>query len=64
MNIFHHYSGFVIYFFIFLFYIEVYLISNVVLVSVVQQSDSAIHVYLSIIFQILFPFMLLGNISN
>ena len=62
MNIFHHYSGFVICFFIFLFYIEVYLISNVVLVSVVQQSDSAIHVYVSIIFQILFPFMLLGNI--
>ena len=49
-------------FFNFLFYIEVYLISNVVLVSVVQQSDSAIHVYVSIIFQILFPFMLLGNI--
>ena len=50
MNIFHHYSGFVIYFFIFLFYIEVYLISNVVLVSVVQQSDSVIYVMKKIIF--------------
>ena len=50
MNIFHHYSGFVIYFFNFLFYIEVYLISNVVLVSVVQQRDPSIHIYVSIIY--------------
>ena len=34
------------------------------LVSVVQQSDSAIHVYIFIPFQILFPIRLLQNIEQ
>ena len=44
-----------------LFYVEVELIYNVVLVSGVKQSDSVIHI--SILFQILFPFRLLQNIE-
>ena len=40
----------------FLFYIEVQLIYNAVLVSHVQQSNSVIHIHISILFQILFPF--------
>ena len=47
----------------FLFYIGVSLINNVVLVSDVQQSESVIHVYVSILFPILFPFKLLHNIE-
>ena len=39
-------------------YIVVQLIYNV---SGVQQSDSVIHVHVSILFQILFPFRLLHN---
>ena len=39
----------------FLFYIGVELINNVVIVSGVQQSDSVIHIHVSILFQILFP---------
>ena len=35
-----------------------------VLVSGVQQSDSFIHIYVSILFQILFPFRLLQNIEQ
>ena len=49
------------FFFNFLFYIGVQLINNVVLVSGVQQSDSVIHIHVSILFQILFPFRLLHN---
>ena len=37
------------------------MINNVVLVSGVQQSDSVIHIHVSILFQILFPFRLLQN---
>ena len=33
--------------------------NNVVLVSYIQQSDSVIHIYVSILFQTLFPFRLL-----
>ena len=40
------------------------MINNVVLVSGVQQSDSVIHIYVSILFQILFPFVLLHNIEQ
>ena len=39
----------------FLFYIGAQLINNVVLLSGVQQSDSVIHIHISIFFQILFP---------
>ena len=38
--------------------------NNVVLVSGVQQSDSVIHIHVSILFQILFPFRLLHNIEQ
>ena len=48
----------------FLFYIRVQLIDNIVLVSSVQQSDLAIHIYVSILFQILSPFRLLQNIEQ
>ena len=37
---------------------------NVVLVSSVQQRDSDIHVHVSILFQILFPFRLLQSIEQ
>ena len=37
------------------------MINNVVFVSVVQQSDSVIHIHVCILFQILFPFRLLQN---
>ena len=40
------------------------MIYNVVLVSSVQQSDLVIHVHVSILFQILFPFRLLQNIEQ
>ena len=40
------------------------MISNVVLVSGAQQSDSVIHVHVSIFFQILFPYRLLQNIEQ
>ena len=40
------------------------MINNVVLVSGVQQSDSVIHIHVSILFQILFPFRLLENIEQ
>ena len=45
-----------------LFYIGVELINNVRIVAGVQQSDSVI--YISILFQILFPFRLLQNIEQ
>ena len=38
--------------------------NNVVLVSGVQQSNSVIHTHVSILFQILFLFMLLHNIEQ
>ena len=37
------------------------MISNVGLVSGVQQSDSVIHIHVSILLKILFPFRLLHN---
>ena len=52
------------FFFNFPFYIGVQLINNAVLVSGVQQSDSVIHIHVSILFQILFPFRLLQNIEQ
>ena len=51
-------------FFNVLFYIGVQLINNVVIVSGVQQSDSVIHVHVSIVFQILFPFKLLHDMEQ
>ena len=45
----------------FLFYIGLELINNVVMVLGVQQSDSVIHIHVSILFQIIFPFRLLQN---
>ena len=47
----------------FLFYTGVQLIYNVVLASGVQQSDPVIHIHISILFQILFPYRLLQNIE-
>ena len=43
----------------FLFYIGVYLIHNVVLISRIQKSDSVIHTNVSILFHMLFPHRLL-----
>ena len=40
------------------------MINHVVLVSGVQQSDSVIHIHVSILFQILFPFRLLQNMEQ
>ena len=40
------------------------MINNVVLVSGVQQSDSVMHIHVSIIFHILFPSRLLQNIEQ
>ena len=40
------------------------MINSVVIVSGVQQSDSFIHIHVSILFQILFPFSLLYNIEQ
>ena len=40
------------------------LINDVVLVSGVQQSDSVVHIHVSVLFQILFPFRLLQNIEQ
>ena len=40
------------------------MINNAVLVLGVQQSDSFIHIHVSILFQILFPFKLLQNIKQ
>ena len=47
-----------------IFSIGLQLIYNAVLVSGVQQSDSVIHIRISILFQILFPFRLLQNIEQ
>ena len=40
------------------------MIYNVVLTSGVEQSDSLIHIHVSIRFQVLFPFRLLQNIEQ
>ena len=40
------------------------LINNVMLVSGVQQSDSALHIHVTILFQILFPFRLWQSIEQ
>ena len=40
------------------------MINNIVLVSGVQQSDLIIHIHVSILFQIIFPFRLLQNIEQ
>ena len=45
----------------FLFHIGVQFTNNVVLVSGAQESDSVIHIHVSTLFQILFPFRLLQN---
>ena len=45
----------------FLFHIGVQFTNNVVLVSGAQESDSVIHIHVSTLFQILFPFKLLQN---
>ena len=42
---------------------ETLLINNVVLVSGAQQTASVIHTYVSIHFEVLFPFRLLQNIE-
>ena len=47
----------------FIFYIGVYLIYSVVLVSGVQESDLVIHIHMSIIIQILFLYRLLQSIE-
>ena len=55
-----------IYLFIYFKFIEVYLTYNVMLASGVQQSESVIHTYISIIFQIIFlqrPLQSIGQIS-
>ena len=52
------------FFFNFLLYIGVQLMNNVVLVSGVQKSNSVINIYVSILFQMLFPFRLLHNIGQ
>ena len=41
------------------FYIGAWLIDSVMLVLSIQQSDSVIHVHLSILSEILFPFTIL-----
>ena len=51
----------VTFFFNSLFYIGVYLINKVVIVSAVQQSDSVIHIHVSIVSEILFPLRLLHD---
>ena len=44
-----------------LFFIDVWLIYNVVLVSGVQPNDSVIHIHISLLFQILSPCRLLQS---
>ena len=48
----------------FLFYIGVQLINNVVLASGVHQSNSVVHIHVSILFQIVFPIMLLQSVKQ
>ena len=42
---------------------EVYLIYNVMLISVVQQSDSLIHIYILFLFLILFYYLAASGLS-
>ena len=51
-------------FFFFLLFIGVQLIYNVVLVSGVEQSESAIHIHISSLFQMLFPYQSLQSIEQ
>ena len=61
----HHQGSPSSFFFLnFVFYMGVLLINNVVIASGVQQSDSFIHICVSVLFQILFPFRLLHNIEQ
>ena len=46
-----------------LFYIGVWLMNNVLLISGAQQSDSVLHIHLYILFQVLFPFRLLKSVE-
>ena len=48
----------------YIIFIGVQLIYNVVLVSGVQQSESAIHIHISTLFQILFPYRSLQSIEQ
>ena len=52
------------FFFFNLFYIGVEMINNVVLVSDVQQSDSVVHLPVSILSQMISPFTSLQNIEQ
>ena len=45
-----------------LIFIGVYLLYSVILVSTTQQSESAIHIHLSLLFWISFPFCSMGFI--
>ena len=56
-------DGFFTVWVIFFFLIKIWFIYYVVLVSGVQQSDSAIHKCISIFFQIIFPYSLLQSIE-
>ena len=46
------------------FILEYHCMEYIVLVSGVQQNDSIIHIHVSILFEILFPFRLLQNIEQ
>ena len=61
--LFFSFSKMFFFFFIFLTFMEVELICNVVIISAVHQSDSAIHVHTSILFQIIFSHRLSQNIG-
>ena len=52
-----------LFFICFIFYVEVKLIYNVVIISAIQKSDSVVHVHASVLFQILFPHGLSQNIG-
>ena len=52
------------YFLFYFIFIGVQLIYNVVLVSGVQQSESVIHIHISTLFQILFPYRSLQRIEQ
>ena len=52
---------FIIY--LFISFIELQLFYKVVIISPIQQSDSAIHIHISILSQILFPYRLSQNIG-
>ena len=58
----HQHFGFVL--FLFLFYIGVQLIDNVVFISGIQQSNLIIYIYVSILFPNLILFRLLQDIEQ